>query len=197
MAGGINYRCLCGSKSITGYRDKDLSKRDYSPISRIFIFSILLLLFFALTIQPGSSAPPPTYSFEGYDTAQSKWRHSNICCYLEGDCVPCRVIVDNTKPTAENRTLTERIFFDYNSEPDYSGKLGVVDLENFNLPNGTTDGPFYNVLSNKVEIYYWWNYTIPAGQKWTMTFCARLSPECAQYGKKTHGRIEQGKKRSQ
>ncbi|MEA2052178.1 MAG: PKD domain-containing protein [Euryarchaeota archaeon] len=188
-------RRLCGSKSITGYRDKDLSKRDYSLSSRIVIFSILILLLFALTIQSGSSAPDPTYFFEGYDSWQSKWQRSNICCYLEGDCVPCRVIVDNTKPAAIAETITEQIFYDYNSEPDYSGKLGVVGLENFNLPGGTTSGPCYNVIPGGVEIYYWWNYTIPANQTWTMTYCARLSHECSQYpGASLHGRIEQGNK---
>jgi uncharacterized repeat protein (TIGR01451 family) len=62
-----------GSKEVTGYKDKDLSKRVYSQSSRIFILSILLLLFFALTIQPGSSAPDPTYFFEGYDTADNSY----------------------------------------------------------------------------------------------------------------------------
>ena len=152
-------------------------------------------MLFALTIQSGSSAPDPTYFLEGYDSWHSKWQPANICCYLEGDCVPCRVIVDNTKPAAIPETITEQIFFDYNSEPDYSGKLGVVDLENFILPGGATSGPCYNVIPGGVEIYYWWNYTIPAGENWTMTYCARLSPECAQYpGASLHGRIEQGNK---
>ena len=48
-------RRLSWSKLVTGYRDKDLSKRDYSLISRIFIFSILILLLFALTVLTASA----------------------------------------------------------------------------------------------------------------------------------------------
>ena len=176
-------RRLCGSKSITGYRDEDLSKRDYSLISRIFIFSIFILLLFALTAPPGS-AGITVEVVRGWDAVSQSWTPGNLAGWKEGDCVPYYFLVGNTGTSSETESYT--LNFDWKDSDD---TLGILDFEDKAFPPpGTLEGPYYESGAGTLRqgIYYW-NVTVPASTSYTITWCARLSDECSQWnGAKLH-----------
>jgi uncharacterized repeat protein (TIGR01451 family) len=173
---------LWGSKSITGYRDKDLSKRDYSLSSRIFIFSILILLLFTLTAPPGSAAIT-VEKVRGWDAVSQSWTPGNLTGWKEGDCVPYYFLLGNTGTSSETANYT--LNFDWKDSDDV---LGVLNFENKVITPGTLDGPYYESDPNTLRqgIYYW-NVTVPASTSYTVTWCARLSDECGHWnGAKLH-----------
>jgi hypothetical protein len=165
--GGMDkLRRLSWSKSITGLRYKELSKRDYSLIFRIFIFSILILLLFALTVLPASATVKHT--LEGYTLEpQPKYTTGNIKGWAEGQCIPFRYTLGNTGGTAES--LTIQLKFDNNN----GGIIGIVDFESFIVPAGTIAGPYFTGAIG----YYWWNVTIAGHTTYILEWCARLSNE--------------------
>jgi len=143
--GGMGkLRRLSGSKQVTGHRYKDLSKTDYSLISRIFIFSILILLLFTLTVLPASAAVQHT--LEGYTLEPNpKYTTGNIKGWAEGQCIPFRYTLGNTGGTAESQTI--QLKFD-----NINGAIiGIVDFESFIVPAGTIAGPYFTGRLG----YYW------------------------------------------
>jgi hypothetical protein len=167
---------LCGSKSITGHKDKDLSKRRFYMIFMIALLSVFILLLFTATATPASAVVQ--YDLEGRtllpDPPGPKWTSGHVAGWAEGECIPFHYLVDNKGRDAE--TLNIRLQFDYKNA---GGILGITHFEiETPIPAGTIEGPFYESTWPTAEGFYWWNFTIPRNAQYDLTWCARLSHEC-------------------
>ena len=152
-------------------QDRDLFKRRFYMIFMIALFSVFILLFLAAIATPASAVVQ--YTLEGWTLSpHPKWSTGHIAGWAQGDCVPFHYLVNNKGANAETQNIM--LSFDYKAA---NGILGIIHYENFNIPAGNIEGPFYE-SPLPAEGFYWWNFTIPGSTQYDLTWCSRLSHEC-------------------